>query len=359
VRYLAIDAIRALAALSVLFTHWAQTTDAPAITRLHTLFRGLFWSATLHPGVIAFIVVSGFCIHLPNVGKPVDWRLYARRRFWRIAPVFWAGVALGLLALTTAPSIGIALALALRLTFLSEFGSPLDLALGNAPLYTVITEMWLYAAYPLLLLARRRLSWPTLLLIGLGLQLAAYVGLPHVIADFDFASTGVWALWAFWLLGAWSAERVVIARQNYSTNIPRRLRLWLVVVAYVGSNLVILPWPFVAELIVRSLALAVAVAVILHDLMLREAHSLRRSLLARGLAWIGERSYSLYATHAPILAVLPAISVFPVALAVYALIEWPSHRFARRARVPHVDVLMPRAHDVPRQAREVEQVISY
>ncbi len=343
-RFLSLDVIRALAALSVLWTHWASLTHLPAISRVDDLFHGLFWSVYvtqdagivprgLHPGVIAFIVLSGFCIHLPNIGKRMDWRQFARRRFFRIVPVYWCAVILGLIAaaltLEPEPRIGWGWAVDLRLTFLSEFGSPVDLALGNPPLYTVISEMWLYAAYPLLLLARRYLAWPLLVLIGTAIQLAASL----LIRDIDVAQTCAWWFWVYWMLGAWAAERFASAQTKQTQ--PHRWRPYAVMLLYISANLV---WPLPIETYVigKSLLLAVVVAVILHDLLLREARSTRpRSALVRALAWVGRWSYSLYATHWPVLALLPAACVFPVALAVYALIERPSHSFARSGFTPN------------------------
>jgi peptidoglycan/LPS O-acetylase OafA/YrhL len=99
-RFYTIDIIRGLAALSVLLTHWGGLTEkyADQFTKKIILILqvpiNLIWQGGgTHPGVVIFIVLSGFCIHL-SVEKNIKqiknkyfWKIYYLRRSIRIYPV--------------------------------------------------------------------------------------------------------------------------------------------------------------------------------------------------------------------------------------------------------------------------------
>lgn len=122
-RFLCLDAVRAFAALSVLLSHWGNWT-APIMRPSGTFDWAVdaaqsFFAKTagapggLHPGVVVFIVLSGFCIHLPVATDPSrtasvgDWDEYFRRRMLRIAPVYWFASILGIVALFLANRSGL------------------------------------------------------------------------------------------------------------------------------------------------------------------------------------------------------------------------------------------------------------
>jgi len=111
-RYYILDIVRGLAALSVLLSHWgvwtidfADTTTQKIIVLFQYNFQLLLWGGGgVHPGVIIFIVLSGFCIHLPQaiapdkLNKSDFWQIFAIRRCSRILPVFWVGLILGVIS---------------------------------------------------------------------------------------------------------------------------------------------------------------------------------------------------------------------------------------------------------------------
>jgi len=123
------------------------------------LFQG---HGETHPAVLAFIVLSGYCIHRSGFRRgPADHAGYGIRRFFRIYPVYLAATLFGLVVVTLAlgrwPALAYELSgtkevdlrcVAAKLAGVSAFAPSLNLCTfqGNAPLHTVMVEMWLYAA---------------------------------------------------------------------------------------------------------------------------------------------------------------------------------------------------------------------
>lgn len=123
-RMLSLDVIRGGAALAVLISHWGGWTNPGNPVSLGDLLVSLLqraiafvWSGGgIHPGVIVFIVLSGFCIHLPIARHPEStsqptsyWKMYAKRRLLRIGPVYVIAALLGILASITAFSTSLSL----------------------------------------------------------------------------------------------------------------------------------------------------------------------------------------------------------------------------------------------------------
>jgi peptidoglycan/LPS O-acetylase OafA/YrhL len=392
-RYRSPDIVRGLAALSVVLTHWVRVPDGLAATSVfdaaaaaaYLIFQRVAWAdGGLHPGVVVFIVLSGFCIHLPVARQPAlleradFWRKYARRRFWRIAPVYWCGVALGLILIVAAalrPEFGAAIAcsdcpavpsgpalpfaLAARVGFLSAWLPFPELALGNRPLYTVVSEGWLYASYPLVLSAMRRLGWAPVALAALGLHLFAMITLPSWGIDPGVAQGSPLSFLVFWVIGAAAAD--------WTASSQRARAWWEVIPVLVGAGFVVsqytLLFPYAA--IVHTLVLALALAVSLAVWVRLEMVQPRSTQLRRGLAWLGERSYSLYVVHIPVLGLMSVlgiaagldlywfapIAVASVTLLAYRFIEHPAHEFGRSDRKrTDTEPVLAAAVGVPRAA---------
>jgi peptidoglycan/LPS O-acetylase OafA/YrhL len=352
----AIDGLRALLALHVLFTHailWASAADRDGF--LYKLLAGLEWTLRngasvaheTHPSVLAFIVLSGYCIHRNGLRAPGDdVKAYARRRVFRIVPVYVIGVLLGVIAVVAlqylspaivpifAGSDGVSpLCVLAKLGGVSAFVPSLHRCSfqGNAPLVTVAVEMWLYLAYPvaILLLATRAggMALVALLIVALGGGFAATAS--------DAGLREWWNNGAFfgfvvyWWIGAACVSRPFAARAW--TAAPFIAALWLslaVWTAYAGSGTVA---PLVLE--VKKLAFAVLVGA----LITRIDSGRMGASLAR-LAPLGRASYSIYAVHGPVLLVLLVSGVhYLVAMAlataagvaVYAAIERPMLAFGR------------------------------
>jgi peptidoglycan/LPS O-acetylase OafA/YrhL len=154
-RFPGLDALRAIAALGVLFSHSAYTSGATA----HAWYGPLMAQGV--SGVTVFFVLSGFLLYRPFLAadvdglRPIALRDYARRRALRIIPAYW-------LALTA-----IALWLGLDEVFSGDWWryygflqvySPRTSLHGLAAAWTLCVEVSFYALLPLYALTLRRLA---------------------------------------------------------------------------------------------------------------------------------------------------------------------------------------------------------
>jgi peptidoglycan/LPS O-acetylase OafA/YrhL len=343
------------------------STTLDRLTEWGTLVIGhtIWASGGTHPGVIVFIVLSGFCIHLPQLLRPGElrtvgfWHRFAVRRALRIGPVFLLGVLFGSFAahLTSGmPSLSspgwsgdqpiwwfryVALVNLTTLRGLLPIG---DYPLGNGPLDTVEAEAWLYASYPVFLFALER--WGKSGLIGAGIALQAVaVSLGLLSQDMMWAGRSYWCFALYWMIGVLAAERYVASRPGTPHAIP-----WLAIgstfVVYVLASHVI---DFRGSHYLKNGLLAAWTGYTLAKLCAWEQSTNR--VAPRAIEWlraIGERSYSLYALHFPLLTITAyllieadrqgpwTIRLLPLLVAAlgaalcYRYLERPSHELARR-----------------------------
>jgi peptidoglycan/LPS O-acetylase OafA/YrhL len=345
----AIDLLRAAFALWVLFSHlmpWARQAAGesaplePVISALARLFQP---QAETHPAVLGFIVLSGYCIHRNGLRRhAADLGGYAIRRGFRIVPVYvlatLAGVAVFLAGQALAPGLVAALSgtraitadcLAVKLTGVSAFLPGLHECSfqGNAPLTTVMVEMWLYAAYPLLLALAlhrgERATWGAILVIwAAGLAWAAW----HP-ADVSWWHNGSFAGYLlYWWIGAkFNDPRALALARRWAWALAAGWLLLSVAELVGGSALMLVE--------LRKIVLAIGFGAAI-NLLDREWTSLPRALAAAGKA-----GYSLYAFHAPLLILCFALgapwwvagaAAIGCGFAAYALVEAPCLRLGRR-----------------------------
>jgi peptidoglycan/LPS O-acetylase OafA/YrhL len=155
-RFPLFDALRALAALSVLTYH----VSYGGFNGLHPPWRDL--ASHLDVGVTIFFVISGFLLYRPFVlarlrGDPMPRAgAYAWRRFLRIVPAYW--VALTVVALWLGYSYVFTPTGILTYYGFAQSHSSADSVRGIGQAWTLGVEICFYALLPLWALALRRIA---------------------------------------------------------------------------------------------------------------------------------------------------------------------------------------------------------
>lgn len=377
-RYHSLDIVRGLAALSVLLSHWgswtigyADTTTKQIIIFYQYAFQLLLWGGGgIHPGVIIFIVLSGFCIHLPQAIKPEKlnrsefWRLYAFRRSIRILPVFWAALLLGVISVWLMGFESTS-----KLAYTDENGQVINgnifysiagiseivrffgvsaLYPGNGPLSTVAVEILLYASYPFLLFFHKRYGLAAL--VGFGLLIYSIIVWARFLGVEPSHLHGTWFEFViYWIVGAVSAGIYAVgATKNNSALVKLTL---LVIVTYLCYLSLITFLHIKGFHVVTTVLLALLTGGMLIGILSLESKlSQRQTRITSVMALLGARSYSLYVVHTPVIFTtlwflsvytkLPVFSyplvtlmvVFIVTELMFRFVEQPSHQHARHWR---------------------------
>lgn len=319
-----LDSIRFLAALIVMFAHTGQPPLRAGIDT-HTLagraLDGLLGNiSSSAAAVIAFFVISGFCIHYAHAGTNRIESLgeyYARRYFRILIPAL----------------VAIAAATALRLN-LSLFDQSI--------LWSVAAEIIYYTLYPLLLAARRRLgAWLPMIGVSFVLALAVAATKPLVGAYPMFGLKLNWLLaLPCWLLGCWLADLQTAGRTAGMEKWlwPLRGAVWAaMIVCSVLRYHSPLGYPWTLNIF----------AILVTIWLAAELDHFCRASPVRWLEWAGQWSYSLYLTHkltaillAPLylegLGLIPGwtarlVLLLAGAYLFYLAVERPSHHLARTA----------------------------
>lgn len=268
-----------------------------------------------HEAVICFFVLSGFFIHFRWAGaqadgkpRPFDISDYARRRAHRLVPPYIlalaATVLLDVVGRMNFPSLyASATGDALldtnfaRAGFTGESVVPamfmLPGSLGrdfgtNGPLWSLAYEFLYYALYPAWLRLRVRVGWSAYL-IGIA---SAFVF--AAVAPLQFLTSAL-VMYPLWLAGAAMAEYFL----QPPLKKPRLLSAAvLALVGFVAFHFMRGPYVVLPYLALGTGTVAFAAA--LPDWLVRSrAHRLWEQL--------GLRSYSIYITHFPFLALISAI----------------------------------------------------
>jgi peptidoglycan/LPS O-acetylase OafA/YrhL len=336
-----IDFLRGLFAVWVLLAHlipWAEGTgNVPAgLDWLSTALLNFFQrSGGSHPGVLGFIVLSGYCIHRNGFrwdSFHVDG--YAIRRLFRIWPVFLLAVAIGVglflvshhhspvlaSTLTATPWVS-AKGVLLKLSTLSSLVPQwhVESFQGNAPLVTVAAEMWLYAVYgavAVFLLRRRLDQW---IWIGVGIVwIAGIVWLSRYRGYQGWWDTGsLFGFLPYWWLGAKFTDPGFWGRRG---DVAAAAAVAFVAIAVAGLLVDSVP-VVVVELRKALLALVIGWAIV-------QADGPRTRALDAG-ARLGQAGYSIYAFHAPVIVVLliygvpwPIVALAAIAFGVVAFLVY-------------------------------------
>jgi peptidoglycan/LPS O-acetylase OafA/YrhL len=256
------------------------------------------------PAVMAFFVVSGFCIHLPY-----------REGGFQAVPFLSARAARIIIPATVAYLLAKAVGL--------DAYNPVD----GFILWSIVCEAFYYAAYPMLRLITERTGWKRLTAASFVLAYAIALG----VGSDAYGNIHVFGWYLNWLvmMPAWLVG-VVLAHDFGRHHIPGSVWLWR---AVTGLTAGFLYWATLHTragfyLTLNPLALLVAVW-ILAETQVPHPKWLERS---------GRGSYSLYLIHFIVAAFMGfpqtgPVLVIPCALAgsylFYLAIERPAHSLAR------------------------------
>jgi peptidoglycan/LPS O-acetylase OafA/YrhL len=284
-----LDAVRTVAALMVVATHFADRASLPTISN---------WGGN---GVSVFFVLSGYLLWRPFVHEMPDIKRYAISRAARILPAFWLAC-LVLVPIRGGSVISFML-------FQPDQTVPLPV------IWTLQAELMFYLALPFLGWIRRPLAVPLVLgAASFALELAIAWGPLHG------SSLEAWLPFRFWAFAPGMMVAAVAPRTN--------ARWLLGAVAFLALASVTLPnnpgwgggqWTSIPATIGAFLLVGWGV------------HAAPSG--ARWWATGAGVSYALYLWHVDLIEILGVIGLpvtFLVAGASYSLVEAPVMRWARR-----------------------------
>ena len=367
-RLAGLDGIRGLAALYVVINH-VFLRAFPG----YPVDHAPFWAAWLIYGrfaVVVFIVLSGFSLALAPARH--GWRLdgisqFARRRARRILPAYWAALAFSLaVAWLIVPQPGHSVPDAKSVVVNGLLVQNIVGARSpNAAFWSMAVEAQLYLLFPLLLLMVRR--WSAIAMLAAATLVVAAVGIfgPHISRVDTFVIQSPPDLAALFAVGILSAGIVgaSTARRSWPWG-------WLALAA-AAPVLATIWWQgsvwTLDHLFWVDIALGPAIACLLAALATGHPAPLLRMLDAKPIRNLGSSSYSLYLTHAPIVAIVyekivagrvsPGVPAFVISLAIVlpltivfarlfaSVFEKP---FLRRQSTPRSRRLrLPRAQGAP------------
>jgi peptidoglycan/LPS O-acetylase OafA/YrhL len=346
----AIDLMRAGLATWVVLSHlipWtAIVQGAGAIPQFTTdamnaLVRFFQPNGELHPAVVCFIVLSGYCIHRAGLRRSqTDVRAYGIRRFFRIYPVYALATVFGIAAFLVAGRVSATMVqllsgtqaitaqcVAAKLSLVNAvdpYGYVCSYV-GNAPLATVMVEMCLYILYPILLLqvaARfgERVLWA--LVGGVFVVGVAVVTVKPHFGDW-WQNASLFSFLIYWWIGA------KLLDAGFARMLSRYW--WAVAIAWGALSLVTVMG--ISEVVVWGELRKVAFGLLFGILVVNV--DAKGYSLPRALQLFGQAGYSIYAFHAPLVYALlifgvpwwlVVVAVVAFSLSAYALIERPGIR---------------------------------
>ena len=304
-RLTGLDGIRGLAALYVVINH-VFLRAFPG----YPVDHAPFWAAWLIYGrfaVVVFIVLSGFSLALAPARH--GWRLdgisqFARRRALRILPAYWAALAFSLAVawlIVPQPGHGVPDAKSVVVNGLLV-QNIVGARSPNAAFWSMAVEAQLYLLFPLLLLIIRRRS--ALTMVAAVTLVVAAVGIvgPHIAKVHTFVIQSAPDLAALFAVGILSAGIV-------GASTARRSWPWAwLALAAAAPVLATIWWQgsvwTLDHLFWVDIGLGPAIACLFAALATGHPAPLLRTLDAKPIRNLGQSSYSLYLTHAPIVAIV-------------------------------------------------------
>lgn len=383
--YPGIEALRGVAALSVVAHHAWSLSNQPRFTGYWIIEGFGTW------GVSLFFLLSGFLLAETFWQRErASLRVYAIRRFFRIAPAYYVNIAFLFLFFASTGLLFSAQGqtqIATSFTFTHYLFPDTSSSLNvNGALWTLTIEMLLYAFLPLMATVHKKAPLITFLaLVSMGVGWRLWIAVDgDPLRDLYFGETtldpGIQSLFI--------ARQFIGALPIFALGIGVR---WLAVkgrLRWVDRLYTrqIAVWPIMA-LLIPSIAMLrlveeasnfrnpalfatfdfIVVALMLPALVVAaRPDSLKASPMRTVATWLGERSYSIYLWHFPIILALyergplealpaptgywwrlPSILFITLVVAAfsYATVERPGQELGRslaaRAKVKKAEALQP------------------
>nr|WP_188829137.1 acyltransferase [Nocardia camponoti] len=352
----ALEGMRGLAALGVLFTHVAFQTGATRIPVFGPLAERFDMAVAL------FFALSGFLLWAPHaaaargLGVAPSAGRYLLHRVARVLPAYWVVVVFVLLLLP-----GAAHSANLRVwisnLFLLQVFVPLTLTDGLTQMWSLSVEVAFYLVLPLLALALVRLKgdaarWRIPLIAGSAIVLLTWNFWPVPTPDAIHADNWLPAYLPWFAAGMLLAELAQLPSAQGARWASRSIMWPLALVAFCLSATPFggpagleraEPWQYAAKM---ALGMVLGFALIAPLVLRAEPH---RMLDSRPAATLGRWSYGIFLWHLVLLTVvfpvfglvpfsgnfgyvlvLTTLLTLPLAAASYGLVEEPARLVARR-----------------------------
>jgi len=309
--------IAGLDSLRAVLATWVVLGHIPIAGYMHLSKKSTGLLGTTFVGVVAvmaFFIISGFCIHLPySRGRNLSLRSYFVRREVRM-----------LIPIAVAVILGYAI-------HSFEYVSVL---------WSLVCEEIYYAIYPFILPLRRKYGWRPIFAFSIVGSILVIIFGSHKGGNFhEVGYAWTWLLaFPVWLMGAVLAEKA----DGDTLKAPSSLVIWGVRGSIWLASFLVAQIRFHSKLDYQTLL--VPFSVILYYWMTLEVAYFRENEPKKWLETAGKASYTLYLTHTfapPIVALLalPIVGlpkwIFTMLVvgilcyALYKLVEAPSHKLAR------------------------------
>jgi peptidoglycan/LPS O-acetylase OafA/YrhL len=361
-----LDALRGLAAASVVFYHLSSLAPAMPLLSINPLVRG-------HESVMLFFVLSGFVLSLPfHAGRDVPYGPFVLRRLCRVYLPYMAAVLLAVAACLTVPHtypsgafgwLGAVwyqpLTWPLVLGHLSLIG-PFDTFPLNPVVWSLVHEMRLSLVFPLVVLLSRRLPGWALAIAGplLSWGVTALGAQCSSGPDLRASLLGTLYYAGFFVAGAWLArhhEALVARFRGLALPLqPALTALALGVYLYANMTVHLLHGPmWLVDWLVGPAAMGLIVASL-------ASNRLSRLLRTAVPQYLGRISYSLYLFHPLVVLATMYMLHTRLSLGAIALLDLPlsllaAHLGYRLVEAPAIALgrtLSRRLSGVPRPERQ-------
>ncbi|KAA1803590.1 O-acetyltransferase OatA [Bacillus cereus] len=345
-RYLELDSLRGLAALSVLFYHclrifpsldigapdFVNDSDNWFINALLNTPLRIFWSG--HESVILFFILSGFVLSLPYyAGKKIEYKTYILKRSIRIYIPYVIATVIAMIAAITLSKNGFSIYsdwFNRIWTYETSFSDIMNhvLFLGdynanqfNTVIWSLVHEMRISIIFPFVMFFVLRFNWKYNISLSFALSLISFVLLKVFMptSNTNFIITIHYT--SMFIIGALLAKHIDVI-SNYFKKLSKSSKIIVFLIAVISytynglfSNIEI-----IHKFLIDEYAIAVGGSLFIIIALSSDVFS--KFLNLRPILFLGKISYSLYLYHTIILFSLIYIfnDVLPISIILFSVI---------------------------------------